>query len=150
MWRFFDDRMLFISESPENSGGFEFMPIILREYRFHGTLIKIPLPEDEYRGFDDWRAHFPQEEELSLVRHTLQMAQSDPTYRAHIQGISLAESIELLREYYRDCGYEDALAKNYILPLNIQITASVSLRHALWCEKDKHFLSTKDATHKPF
>lgn len=41
------------------------------------------------------------------------------------------------------------LAKNYLLPKNTQITASISLRHALWCEKDKRFLSTHDLHGKP-
>lgn len=99
MWQFLDDRVLFVPDSPP---GFEFIPIILEEYQFYGTLIKIPLPDSQYRGFDDWREYFPREEELSLVRNTLKTAKENPTYRGHIQGISLAESVELLREYYRD------------------------------------------------
>lgn len=83
------------------------------------------------------------------MRNALKRAQEDTAYRAHILGISLAESVELLREYYRDQGYEDDLAKNYTLPKNVQVTASISLRHALWCEKDKRFLGTKNEAHPP-
>jgi len=84
-----------------------------------------------------------------LVRRTIQKAITDSSYRGHIHGISLAESAELLRDYYREQGYEDTLAKNYTLPDKIQVTASISLRHALWCEKDKKFLHTKDTYPKP-
>ncbi len=68
---------------------------------------------------------------------------SDNPRRVHIDGISCAESIELIREYYRSRGYEDALAKNYTLPPDEFLTASVSLAHVLWCEKDKEFLHKK-------
>ena len=58
--------------------------------------------------------------------------------------MSSYESIALLREYYRDQGYEDVFAKNYNLPSTELLTASISLRHSLWCEKDKDFLGTRD------
>lgn len=32
----------------------------------------------------------------------------------------------------------------------MQITASISLRHALWCEKDKRFLGTKNSQSKHY
>lgn len=62
----------------------------------------------------------------------------------------MAESVELLRSYYKQQGYEDLLAKNYLLPKETQITASISLRHALWSEKDKRFLGTYDSHKKPY
>ncbi len=34
------------------------------------------------------------------------------------------------------------MAKNYTLPGDECLTVSVSLGHALWCEKDKEFLGT--------
>ena len=147
MWQFFNDRILFV---PNDTLEFEFLSLDLREYRFAGTLVQIPYPDGEYSGFDDWLNHFPREEELSLVQNTLRMAQEDPKYRGHIRGISLAESVELLREYYKNQGYEDDLAKNYTLPSTVQVTASISLRHALWCEKDKRFLGIQDDTLKPY
>ena len=70
--------------------------------------------------------------------------------RIHIRGISMRERIDLIREYYSSRGYEDALAKNYSLPGNELLTVSVSLRHALWCEKDKHFLNTHDLKDLPY
>lgn len=151
MWHFLDDRVLFIPDSPDfPPNTFEFIPILLEEYQFDGVLIKIPMPENTYGGFDTWWALFPREKEVQLVQNTLKRAQEDTTYRAHIHGISLAESVELLRKYYKGQWYEDSLAKKYTLPKNVQVTASISLRHALWCEKDKRFLSTKDTTQNPF
>lgn len=85
-----------------------------------------------------------------MVKEIIQKAQMNPSYRGHIRGISLAESTEILREYYKEMGYEDALAKNYTLPKTVQVTASISLRHALWCEKDKKFLQTNDGRKKPY
>jgi hypothetical protein len=99
MWKFFDDRVLFL---PDGSLEFDLIPLALAQYQFHGSLIKIPFPDRTYRGFDDWREHFPREEELSLVQSTLARAKENSAYRGHIQGISLAESVELLREYYKD------------------------------------------------
>jgi hypothetical protein len=32
----------------------------------------------------------------------------------------------------------------------VQVTASISLRHALWCEKDKLFLHTLDTKNTPY
>lgn len=84
------------------------------------------------------------------MRETIQKAQHDASYHGHIRGISLAESVDILREYYQGKGYEDTLAKNYTLPDTVQVTASISLRHALWCEKDKQFLHTKDLSQKPY
>lgn len=84
------------------------------------------------------------------MRETIKKAQSHTTYRGHIRGISLGESTELLREYYRSLGYEDQLAKNYTLPDTVQVTASISLRHALWCEKEKKFLQTPDISGNPY
>jgi len=97
MWRAFDDRILYTSEGT----GFEFIPLNLEEYQFDGALLKTPMPNSRYLGFDDWLQHFSPEEELSIVRNTLKKAQKDSHYRGHIQGISLAESAELLRGYYR-------------------------------------------------
>ena len=51
MWQLFDNRVLFV---PDSSFGFDFIPLTLKEYQFDGTLIKIPLPDDEYQGFDNW------------------------------------------------------------------------------------------------
>lgn len=42
------------------------------------------------------------------------------------------------------------LAKNYIVPEDTFLTVSISLRHMLWCEKDKTFLKRKDASSRPY
>lgn len=70
--------------------------------------------------------------------------------RIHIDGLSCIESIELIRAYYAALGYEDELAKNYIIPPNEFLTISISLRHLLWCEKDKAFLRQKDGSSCPY
>ncbi|MFA6080146.1 MAG: hypothetical protein WC753_01545 [Candidatus Gracilibacteria bacterium] len=147
MWRFFDKRVIFIPDTPD---GFEFSPLNLRGYRFDGDLVKIPISNCEYSCYDNWLGYFQREDERALVQYTLQKAEEDPQYRGHIQGISLSESVELLRAYYKKQGYEDDLAKNYTLPSTVQITASISLRHALWCEKDKRFLNTVDTAQNPY
>lgn len=110
--------------------------------QFSGEIIRIPTREISYNGFDDWLSHFPREEEIKLVEKTILSISNSPR-RVHIDGISCAESVELIREYYRSCWYEDALAKNYILPPDEFLTVSVSLPHILWCEKDKEFLHKK-------
>jgi hypothetical protein len=60
--------------------------------------------------------------------------------RIHVRGISTLDALELLADYYQEKGYEDIYLKKYILPPDEPLTVSISLRHALWCEKDKHFL----------
>lgn len=70
--------------------------------------------------------------------------------RVHIRGISCIESVELIRHYYASLGYEDIFAKNYLLPDGVSLTVSLSLRSLLWCEKDKHFLTTKDSNNHSY
>jgi dihydroorotase-like cyclic amidohydrolase len=84
--------------------------------------------------------HFIRNEELSMIQNALQYAQIEKK-RVHIRGISTAEGLEAVREYYISKGYEDTLAKNYTLPPDEFLTVSVFLEQALWCEKDKDFLS---------
>lgn len=57
--------------------------------------------------------------------------------------------MKLLRAYYEACGYEDKEQKNILLPDTVSLTASTSLRHLLWCEKDKDFLCSLDSNGKP-
>ncbi len=147
MWQFFDDRILFI---PDNSARFAWQSFPVDTWDFDGEIITLTTPENSWKGYDDWVQQFSPEQEIELVRATIQKARENISYRGHIRGISLATSAELLREYYRDQGYEDSLAKNYTLPKTVQITASISLRHALWCEKDKRFLGTKDSQKNPY
>lgn len=70
--------------------------------------------------------------------------------RVHITGISCIESVELIRRYYATLGYEDALAKNYLLPHDALLTVSLPLRSILWCEKDKNFLVNKDTNNHSY
>ena len=87
-------------------------------------------------------SHFSRQEEVTIVTKSVEQAKLSPGKRIHICGISTAESVECIRDYYRECGYEDALAKNYTLPRDVTLTVSVSLGHVLWCEKDKTFLDS--------
>lgn len=52
----------------------------------------------------------------------------------------------MLAEYYSSLGYENTESHSYTLPENVLLTVSISLRHILWCEKDKAFLQKKDTT----
>jgi dihydroorotase-like cyclic amidohydrolase len=84
----------------------------------------------------------PREKEYEMIQEAFLYAKKHDK-RVHIRGISSLEAVESIREYYREKGYEDALAKNYTLPPDELVTVSISLRHALWCEKDKLFLQQK-------
>lgn len=97
--------------------------------------------EEEYLWYDDWVPRFSQQKEITLIQRAIHEARTNKT-RIHIRGISTRESIDLLREYYAEQGYEDDLAKNYTLSDQEPLTVSISLGHALWCSKDKHFLNT--------
>ncbi len=88
-------------------------------------------------------SHFSRQSESKIVAESIEQVKLFPQKRIHICGISTAESVEYIRAYYRECGYEDALAKNYTLPLDVALTVSVSLGHVLWCEKDKAFLDSQ-------
>jgi len=148
MWRFFDTKILYV---PDGSDSFEWTPLVYDDWQFPGDILTVPHHSlTDWYGYDAWVMSFSAEEEISLVRETIKKAQQDPSYRGHIRGISLAESADILRDYYREQWYEDALAKNYTLPVTVQVTASISLRHALWCEKDKRFLETQDSSQKPY
>ncbi len=61
---------------------------------------------------------------MSLVQEAIKDAKKN-IQRIHIRGISTIESIELIRDYYRDRGYEDDLAKSYTLPENEPLTVSI-------------------------
>jgi hypothetical protein len=148
MWQFFDNKILYVS-----SGDlwFAWVPFYVEKWGYSGDILALPFRTPEkWNGYDSWVQLFPLDEEINLVRSTIKKAQEDASYRGHIRGISLAESVEILRDYYRAQGYEDSLAKNYTLPNTVQVTASISLRHALWCEKDKQFLNTKDISQRPY
>lgn len=92
-----------------------------------------------YRGYDDWCGQYSVAEEMEIVTAALERV-SQSGERIHIRGISQAASIDRIREYYRHRGYEDQEAKYYTLALDEPLTVSISLRHLLWCEKDKKFL----------
>ena len=147
MWKFFDNKMLYIEDG---SNVFVWVPFSLEKCRFSGEIHRVPAPGIPWQGYDDWVQSHPPEDEISLIKDMIQKAEKDSAYRGHICGISLAETAHILREYYKKQGYEDILAKNYTLPMTVQITASISLRHALWCEKDKKFLNTKDSHQMPY
>ena len=85
-----------------------------------------------------------------MVAESIERVKLSPEKRIHISGISTAESVECVRGYYRECGYEDALAKNYTLPADVSLTVSLSLSHALWCEKDKTFLDSQASDGSPY
>ncbi len=147
MWQFFDTKILYTSDGND---AFDWHPFLVDTWSRKKDTCRLPLPVVEWRGYDDWVQHFEPSLELKLLQYHIALADKDPLYRMHIHGISLAESVEILRKHYRDRGYEDVFAKNYTLPHDTQITASISLRHALWCEKDKRFLNTCDVHGKPY
>lgn len=147
MWQFFDDTILFV---PDSSNMFEWVAFLVDTWKFSGEIVTIPSSEKAWEGYDNWVQQFDPENEITLLQEIIQKAENNPSYRCHLRGISCAKSAEILREYYKKKGYEDALAKNYTLPNTVQVIASISLRHALWSEKDKKFLHTRDKNHTPY
>lgn len=109
----------------------------------------LPNSSSSLKGYDDWTQQYARDDEIQAISDILESLHTTPR-RIHIVGISCVESIELLRDYYASLGYEDQLAKNYILPPGTLLTVSISLRHLLWCEKDKTRLHTRDTQGRPY
>lgn len=63
--------------------------------------------------------------------------------RVHIRGVSLAESVFLIEEYFTKKGYKNPDMNIYIIPPQELLSVSIFTPHALWCEKDKTFLGKK-------
>lgn len=147
MWRFFDDRVLFDPDTPH---GFAWCPFLFTDWEYRGESISLPDKDISWNGYDDWVQHMPEEEEVTMVQNVLEKARTIADYRGHIRGISSAKSMQYIIEYYQSQWYHDREEKSYSLPRNVPITASISLRHAIWCEKDKRFLNTCDLHGKPY
>lgn len=117
-------------------------PILAPDWsKFPGECLSLERDYHDFRGYDDWVQSYPRAEEIDLITDTIASLRIHPR-RVHIAWISARESVEALREYYRELWYEDELAKNYTLPSGVLLTASTTLRHILWCEKDKEFLKS--------
>jgi len=116
------------------------LPVFSPDYlSFSGEVITVyPLLETR-NGYDDWVHLYPRQKELDTLVALLYSLQKNPR-RVHIAGVSCGESITLIREYYDSLWYGDTLTSTYLLPEDVFLTVSMSLRHLLWCEKDKHFL----------
>ncbi|MBP7806619.1 hypothetical protein KA057_02970 [Candidatus Gracilibacteria bacterium] len=110
---------------------------------FSGEILFVPEEEKQELGYDHWVQCFQRNDEIGTVQNAIDSLQKNPR-RIHIVGVSCSESVALLATYYASLGYENALAHNYLLPEDVLLTASISLRHLLWCEKDKAFLQKKD------
>ncbi len=92
--------------------------------------------------FDDWATHFPREQEWNFVQ---QITVNTLQRRTHIRWLSTAESIEIFLAYYEEKWYKNIVSDSYEIPPEEQLSFSLSLRHLLWCEKDKKFLSQKNS-----
>lgn len=125
-------------------------PVCTPDWSLFSWELLFPMQLEEHTSwYDAFVQYFPRDKEIDFVKNALLSLQDNPR-RMHIRGISCAESMDLLYEYYSLQWYEDKEAKNYIIPEHELFTVSVSLRHILWCEKDKHFLSQRDAEHRPY
>ncbi len=122
MWSFLSDRLVYVDDSPVNH-----IPFLVPDYgSFSGEILRVPGYDSKYLGYDDWASHFSREEEINLVTRAIETVKNNPSKRIHIVGVSTLENIELIRDYYHDCGYEDELAKNHTLPDDVRLTVSVS------------------------
>lgn len=113
-------------------------------------IITIPQTNSPYTGYDAWVHQYNREEEISLVQSSIESLRDTLTRRVHIAGISCAESVDLISEYYRLQWYHDDQMNQYQIPTEAPLTASTTLRHILWCEKDKKFLWKKDSQWVPY
>ena len=116
---------------------------------FPGELLLVSGGQKEELWYDHWVQCFARDDEINLIKDTLTSLEKIPR-RIHIAGISTAESVWLLAEYYASLGYENTVSHSYILPADVLLTVSISLRHLLWCEKDKTFLQKKDTTNHAY
>lgn len=107
---------------------------------FAGSILSLPPRDILPSGYDDWVQQFPLHEEIALVEEGIWRAQKGE--RIYVRGISSSESVQLLREYYMTQGYTDTFDR-FSIPWDELLTASISLRHFLWCDKDKEFLEKK-------
>lgn len=64
-------------------------------------IITIPQINSPYAGYDAWVHQYNREEEISLVQSSIESLRDTLTRRVHIAGISCAESVDLISEYYR-------------------------------------------------
>lgn len=112
--------------------------------------MSIPQSTSLYTGYDAWVQQYSRDLEMCLVRDILESLTDDSTHRVHIAGISCAESIDLIADYYHALDYYDNRTNQYLIPSDAPITVSTTLRHILWCEKNKAFLTKKDTTGRPY
>lgn len=113
-------------------------------------IITIPRINSPYTGYDAWVQQYLRNVEICLVRDLLESLARDSTRRVHIAGVSCVESIHLLADYYRTLEYYDSRINQYLIPSDAPVTVSTTLRHILWCEKNKAFLTKKDPTGVPY
>lgn len=116
---------------------------------FSWEIFHLPFLEKKYIWYDDWTQSFSRDVEIDFVQEIIDSLEINPR-RIHLRGLSCVESVEQIASYYQDHWYEDKIAKNYLLPSDVLLTVSISLRHLLWCEKDKEFLSQRDANDQPY
>lgn len=100
MWKFFDTKILYVADG---SDSFEWTPLVYDDCKYRGEILTVPShTATDWEGYDAWIAFFSAEEEINLVKETIKKAKKDSSYRGHIRGISLAESADILRDYYRE------------------------------------------------
>lgn len=112
-------------------------------------IISVPHFSGSYLWYDDWVQQYPREYELQVVKNAINSLWDNPR-KIHIAGLSCAESVDLIATYYREEWFQNMEAQNYTIPEDSLITISISLRHILWCEKDKNFLKNKDVSNNPY
>jgi len=114
--------------------------------QFSGEVVFLEVSDFEPRGYDEWTQSYDRQKEIAFLQDIIDSLRENPR-RIHVRGLSCAESFTLLADYYTSQGYYNSLLNSYTLPANTPITVSVSLRHVLFCEKDKNFLSSRILDH---
>lgn len=139
-----------IRYSPWSDDAFHFSYLVPDFSLTPREIITISQIKSSYTGYDSWVQLYLRDVEISWVADILKSITDHPARRVHIAGISCAESLDLLADYYHWLGYYDVRTNQYIIPSDAPVTVSTTLRHILWCEKNKAFLSKKDPTGVPY
>jgi Na+-transporting NADH:ubiquinone oxidoreductase subunit NqrF len=63
---------------------------------FDGEVYTISSESHDWSGYDTWVHSFDPNDEIMLLQTLIQRAEENPLFRAHIRGISLAESTHIL------------------------------------------------------
>jgi len=114
----------------------------------HREIVTLSAQYNQCLWYDDWLQNYSRDTEIHFIEELLDSLSKKPRL-IHMAWISCEESITLIAQYYTKLWYHNSDTHQYEIPFDTPLTMSVSLRHILWCEKDKTFLSCIDSQNFP-